>query len=208
VHTGETIGRTEAEEPLLGGVALLDRPARPFADPLRLVRVPAHRGVAVDSIASRAAEQTVDRLAGDLAAQVPEGIVDGADRHHLVALPRVPVLAVQDVPDLLPGKRVETDKERLQLLECDDRRLLEERSEQAGRAVVRPDLEVRVGERHRAAARPARRAGDVGVPGEQACSPLLDDRHVGRTGHLECTDAVDLHGLSPSVDGGRDGRTP
>ncbi len=46
-----------------------------------------------------------------LAADVPEGAVDGADRHHLVPLPAVDGVAVHLVPDTLGGEGVLADQE-------------------------------------------------------------------------------------------------
>ena len=69
-------------------------------------------GVQTDSIADRPAEQLVDRLAGDFAQDVPQGLVDaagGAGGHHAIPPPVKPSHLLPDVVDpcwVLPDQQV------------------------------------------------------------------------------------------------------
>ena len=68
-------------------------------------------GVHLDGGARGASEQSIDGDIEETAADVPEGVVDGADGHHEESVAGVTVGAVHLVPEFFAGERVFADKE-------------------------------------------------------------------------------------------------
>ena len=191
--------RAVAEEPLLRLEAAFDGLGGDLAHAAQLVRLAGQRGVAVDPVTRRAAQQMMNRLPLGLATNVPDRVVNCADRHHLVPLVGVTILAVEDVPDLLTRQRVLAEQPGTELLEDDERRLFEERTEQAGDPLVGPDLDVgRRQRRPRLVGRPFV-PPEFGVDVELRRRALLDGRYVGRSGDLERPDGVDSHDVLPAT---------
>ena len=101
------IHRPVAEEPLLRPVSLRLVLECALADQGRVFHVEAeHAGICRDLGTCRSAEQADDGRVVDLAAQVPEGAVDGADRHHRLALASVDRGSEHLVPEQLVCGRV------------------------------------------------------------------------------------------------------
>ena len=199
LHPGQPVARAVAEEPFLRLEALRHRPLRPLAHQARVVREAEHRGVARDPLARRPTEQAVDRQAEQLAAQVPEGAVDRADRHHLVALAGVAVLAIEEVPDALVGERVLAEQVRRELGADEHRRLGDDRPEEAGRPVGRGDLDVGLGGAPAGRRRRRGARGQLRVDVEHPDLALLRGLHHRRAGHLEAADRTDRRHPHTSV---------
>ena len=74
--------------------------------------------VAVDHhpVAGRAAEQLVDRESGDLAIEIPQGHVDGADRGHRHRTAAPVGALVEVLPGVLDPAGIPADQQRAQMI--------------------------------------------------------------------------------------------
>ena len=76
------------------------------------------------------------------AADVPEDVVDGAYRHHEVAVARVAIGAIHLVPEGFSGERVLADEEGAQIFLHYDRCGLLQRAVETFDAAAGPDADV------------------------------------------------------------------
>jgi hypothetical protein len=106
VHSLGAVARTVADEPLLAAEAVFLQLCGAACGERWLDREAEAAGVDRNGLLCGTAQQAVDGRTEEAAAEIPEGIVEGADCHHIVARPRVPVGAVHLIPDSLDRQRV------------------------------------------------------------------------------------------------------
>src|SRR5262245_50703850 len=95
-----------SEEPLLCAEAKALVLSRFGSRSLGVDRVAEHARVRGHSLSRRSAQQSVDGLAGDLAAKIPQRIVDGANRVDEQARSAVSMQSQQLVVDELRRERI------------------------------------------------------------------------------------------------------
>ena len=147
VEALRTVARAGGEEPFLMVPAGGQQALRLGDHRVGLDGEPETAAVGLDRPAGGAAEQLIDRRLVVAAAPVPQRVVDLADRHHVVAGPRVAVAAIHLVPDGLDGERVLADHIAPELLQDRLDRFRFEAAVQPFQSVLRADAEVVVGAR-------------------------------------------------------------
>lgn len=111
-----------AEEPFLRPIALLPVGLGTFAHQAWIIDIVAeHAGIGGDLGAGRAADQAMDGLVQPAPLEVPKRAVDGADRHHRLALAAMDQGAVHQIPQKLRRDRIASREQRREL-PTDDRR--------------------------------------------------------------------------------------